>query len=310
MFGLFKKKESVDASINTLISTESKLQVIGERAVTGSYPQEVQQIHKEFECAAEELLKEANTIISEAATKNVDKVNRLESLGFKQANQVLELKPLLKKAELSKEQIELLAYYKKEYPFNKFITEEQVETICHKYNLVCGDVSRFTGFVPEKNLRNIEKFKLKENEKNSIIVEFVLNGVSNKISVLNVETRIRNGYSHLYRIGEKNNTKWSFQQDNNNLANQGIFYGQDHENIFGLKDYGHLNIRIQDKKLQICAPIKDMDISGLELKEGYKLTKKHIPDPVVLQPVKGGYLILTAWGDEASDPLVVNEINN
>lgn len=50
-----------------------------------------------------------------------------------------------------------------------------------------------------------------------------------------------------------------------------------------------------------------MDIKGLELTEGYKLEKKFIPDPVVLQPVKGGYLILTAWGDEASDPLVVNQ---
>lgn len=53
-----------------------------------------------------------------------------------------------------------------------------------------------------------------------------------------------------------------------------------------------------------------MDITGLELKEGYKLTKKHIPDPVVLQPIKNGYLIITAWGDEASDELVVNQINN
>lgn len=61
------------------------------------------------------------------------------------------------------------------------------------------------------------------------------------------------------------------------------------------------------EKLQICAPIKYMDIKGLELTEGYKLEKKFIPDPVVLQPVKGGYLILTAWGDEASDPLVVNQ---
>ena len=56
--------------------------------------------------------------------------------------------------------------------------------------------------------------------------------------------------------------------------------------------------------------VNRLEISGLKLVEGYKLEKKHIPDPVVLQPVKGGYLILTAWGDEASDPLVVNEINN
>jgi len=66
----------------------------------------------------------------------------------------------------------------------------------------------------------------------------------------------------------------------------------------------------ESPKLQICAPIKDMDTSGLEIIDGYKLIKKYIPDPVVLQPVRGGYLILTAWGDEASDPIVVNEINN
>ena len=53
-----------------------------------------------------------------------------------------------------------------------------------------------------------------------------------------------------------------------------------------------------------------MDISDLQLEEGYKLVKKHIPDPVVLQPVKGGYLIITAWGDEASDPLVINPLMN
>lgn len=62
------------------------------------------------------------------------------------------------------------------------------------------------------------------------------------------------------------------------------------------------------ESLKICAPLKDMEIpNGKELK-GYKI--QSIPDPVVLQPVKGGYLIVCAWGDEASDEIVVNEINN
>jgi len=34
------------------------------------------------------------------------------------------------------------------------------------------------------------------------------------------------------------------------------------------------------------------------------------PDPVVLYPVEKGYIIVTAWGDEASDPLVANEQMN
>src|SRR5258708_6348237 len=83
------------------------------------------------------LLLEANLIIKEAESKDVNKVSRLESLGFRQVKQVVEVRPLLEKANLSKEQIELVNYYKREYPFQKFITEKQVKTICHKYNLVC-----------------------------------------------------------------------------------------------------------------------------------------------------------------------------
>ncbi len=33
-------------------------------------------------------------------------------------------------------------------------------------------------------------------------------------------------------------------------------------------------------------------------------------DPIVLQPVELGFLIVSAWGDEASDKEVINEINN
>lgn len=43
--------------------------------------------------------------------------------------------------------------------------------------------------------------------------------------------------------------------------------------------------------------------------KGYKL-EKHIPDPVVLRHEHGGYLIVTAWGDEESDENVVNESFN
>lgn len=58
-------------------------------------------------------------------------------------------------------------------------------------------------------------------------------------------------------------------------------------------------------KLKICAPLKDMEISGKSQVIGYKI--QDVPDPVVLQPVKNGYLIVCAWGDEASDENVVNE---
>lgn len=268
-----------------------------------TYPKEVLEIHHEFETAAEKLLDQAKQCITEAESKDVVKISRLQSLGFKQAAQVVDIEPVLKKAELSREQIELIKYYKQNYPFNKFITEEQVKEICYKYNLICGDVSRFKGFVPEKNLREIEKFKLKTEDEFGNIVIFIEK--TGKIENLN--------WSKITNIEE---VKWII---NVYLKTNDYTFMCDHSTypkytrLVNRKLYNDEKFKIQESlqlSLQICAPVKDMDISGLELTEGYKLTKKHVPDPVVLQPVKGGYLILTAWGDEASDPIVVNEIMN
>ena len=60
--------------------------------------------------------------------------------------------------------------------------------------------------------------------------------------------------------------------------------------------------------MQICAPLKDMEVKSNQKVKGYKIMD--IPDPVVLQPVRGGYLIVCAWGDEASDEIVVNQQMN
>ncbi len=274
MLNIFKKKETIREGVP-------------EKECPSQYPKEVQEIHQEFNCAADQLVLEANKIIAEASTKNVDKVTRLESLGFKQAVQVTELKPLMEKAVLSNEQLDLLAYYKREYPLNKFITEEQVMTICHKYSLVCGDISRFRGFVPEKNLKQIEDFLFKYE----IMTKFV------KDSALLTYGFAREFYTEkeLKKMGwwDKNTSEYEAYKSNPELHCV----------------HNKSRFKMEKQPLKICAPIKDMDIRGLELKDGYKL-ERHIPDPVVLQPVQGGYLIITAWGDEASDPLVVNEINN
>lgn len=270
------------------------------------YPKEVEEIHHEFQTASDKLLVQANEIIKEAESKDVNKVNRLQSLGFTNVQQVTEIKPIIEKSQLSKEQIRLIQDYKVRYPNNKFITEEQVREICHKYNLVCGDVSIFKGFVPEKNLRDIENFKLQSDEKNLMIIEAFKSSKSiGYYSAENMKIEFKHGYWCIYN----NKNKYSFQQGSASLVSKGEFYGTDDEDFFGLKKEGHVTVRIVNKNLKICAPVKDMDITNLRLKDGYKL-ERHVPDPVVLQPVKGGYLIITAWGDEASDPLVVNETNN
>jgi hypothetical protein len=74
-----------------------------------------------------------------------------------------------------------------------------------------------------------------------------------------------------------------------------------------------LELNYTNAPLEIAAPIKDFDTKGMELKD-FKLSEIEIPDPVVLQPVfyarQKHYLIVTAWGQEASDELVVNQKMN
>lgn len=297
MFEIFKK--------NRVKSLDNK----------NNYPKEVIEIHNEFEIASEKLLEEANNIINSLPTVNESKINILKSLGFRQVKEVQESSQVSKKANLSQVQINLVNYYNNNYPFNKFINEEQVRTICHKYNLVFGDVDRFRGFVPEKNLKEISNFKIKSKDDISLkIGEYYI--ILNDFSLIKFDDIEKNGYI-LYR----NDISWYKRYlSTNDYSYSGSSASTPKTNIPGwgktfqyrLDNLSDRDIKkaveINNSTLKICAPVKDMDISGLELIEGYKLeVKRDIPDPVVLKPVRGGYLILTAWGDEASDPLVVNQ---
>jgi hypothetical protein len=66
------------------------------------------------------------------------------------------------------------------------------------------------------------------------------------------------------------------------------------------------NEKLCGKDLLIVAPEHKLKTEG-KIKDGHILK---IKDPIVLQPVDKGYLIVSSWGLEAGDELVVNSINN
>jgi len=171
-----------------------------------------------------------------------------------------------------------------------------VETICKKYNLVNAPVSHFKGFVPDAKLKQIEGFRLKggEDERQELvrIVSAWGVGLGNKATVEAIHKT----------IGE-----WITPDKING-------YGRSAASVMVR---GHRlwveKVEVRNQAgLTICAPEKDFDLTGLK-KKGFSFFQTKVvtyPDPVVLQPVKHGHLILACWGDEASDPIVVNEINN
>jgi hypothetical protein len=63
----------------------------------------------------------------------------------------------------------------------------------------------------------------------------------------------------------------------------------------------------------ISAPLSEFDKDAMN-RENMRIqlgeTIYYAHDPIVLQPYEGGFLIVSKWGEEASDPMLVNEIEN
>lgn len=117
----------------------------------------VEDIHKEFDQAGEEILEEANRILKEK--KDYSKEKKLSDLGFIKIKSVLIAHEEDKKARAAKSLAEIVGEYKRKYPY-KYITEERVNDICMKYALIFGKAEWFIGDIPEKNQQDIVNFKV------------------------------------------------------------------------------------------------------------------------------------------------------
>lgn len=234
----------------------------------------IQRIHNEFNTSGERLLIEAKKIIEDCKEYQTDKAERMQALGFYNTEVVKNLKEARNKEYKALKLAQTVEYYSLHYPNNKFITEEEVQKICSKYNLVYGEVRLYKGDIPEKNLKEIESFNLREEDYlYTEVYTFLGYDVENKVTM---------------------HTKESFLKAENEYRASGSNNHRSYKSFSCTKG-----------SLYIAAPKSDMDTSGMKV-ENFKLIKE-IPDPVVLQEVKDGFLIITAWGDEASDSLVVNQ---
>ena len=271
--------------------TQSTIQIDNSNKSDKKYPVIVQKIHNEFMMSAEKSLLDAMEYIK---LNNIDpKADRLSKIGFNSVPIVAKNLDIKRKIDLNIKEIDIINKYQKKYPEYRFITEQNVINICKKYNLILGGISLFKGFVPNENLIDIEIFMNKYDFSNMWITQ----RTNRILDMSNYKIRGDISYEHFYH---KKSGDYVFQRKTGDLT----FYSSGTVN----GEYFECNVTndgyLERVTLQICAPIKDMDTKSMTLKD-YKLIK-NIPDPVVLQPVPGGYLIVTAWGDESEDELVKN----
>lgn len=272
-------KTLLNRIINRTISEVNTL-----TAPTKTVNQLVDEIHESFMTEVDRLLEEAKIAKSTDTDKGdlIDKAKTLENLGFKSAKETIEgnaeiirLRKVEEENANKKKLIDAINYFSTKYPQYKFITEESVKTICEKYGLIYGDVAHYIGTVPDENLEQMKEFKISDDDACYDKIVFA-KGVG-------------------------------FSQTRISPVSKAEVIEYDSEST----GFGVVSTSYSKSPLEIAAPSSDFNLEGKEIK-GFKLSiKPKAPDPVVLQPVfyngQKYYLIVTAWGKEAEDNLVIND---
>lgn len=259
----------------------------------------VKEIRETFYTEVDRLLEQANLKV---VTKILDEPFRerakaLSELGFLNHPHVNECKEKeAKERALEYENgmkdvlIEAIRYYTQKYPQYKFITFDSVGKICKKYGLIYAPVNYFIGEIPQKNLEHMVSFKIDPLDKAVL-------SRRHGVDFMDFEKQIDNPDRY---------TGTTYKVDTTDYTEVGI--------------YGKVYTRnVEFAPLIIAAPRKDFGNFPYGSRIDEKTGALVIPqDPIVIQPVRRIYdmdgrkyqfvggLIVTAWGDEASDEEVVN----
>lgn len=253
------------------------------------YPKEVLEIHHAFETESERLVKESKHILnnSKMASDRETKAKLAKSLGFNNVAEAKDYTALQNKLKANETRLNAVMAAIEYLPNAKWIPTDSVKRICEDWKLVFGGVGSYRGFLPAKNLLEIESFKKEHHDK--FFHEWYDSPYnSGRIGRFFTEEE--------YRVKMNLDLKSKFKEE----LSGGI------TSIHIRPSYSNLRNTLDN--LCICAPKKDMEItSRQELKDGWRI--QDVPDPIVLarRDFHGieGFYIITAWGDEASDEEVV-----
>ncbi len=233
----------------------------------------IDKIHTDFYTEVNNILNKCSVEIELTQEQDIlsQKAQRMLKLGFSNTKEVQEtinkIKPIHLQNQQNKELKEAIIYFQNKYPTYKFITEDSISKLCTKYNLVKGLANEYIGDIPETNLQHIENFKIKDED-----------------CCYYKDHVVRDEYRHRDYINY-----------------QDFIYYQKME----LRRPG---FSILKEGFSIIAPQKDFDLKNKVIINN--TINKVVEDPIVVFPVlynmKKYYLIVTAWGQEASDNLVIN----
>jgi len=271
-----------------------------------------------------------------------EKGARLMKLGFTKAIESIsvqkkqaeleEIKKQNQKIEQTRKQAiefaELVLYYQRTYPFTKFLSTAELDRICQTYGLIYAPVNRYIKTVPDKNIaemENAQEVKVEDVEDDLFFTRSIRGFMSRAFGsrMWGGESEFESGerivhQDVLYKIKAnggpvfsgktrseliefvKKNTKFYSHPKGNELHNE-----------YAL-EFGYKEVQIvEDSPFHIAAPKDHFDLTGYSQSSKFGYTKTIVKeDPIVFQKVRGGVLVVTKWGLEASDPSLINPVNN
>lgn len=179
----------------------------------------------------------------------------------------------------------LLAGYNDKYLGQyKFILHPQLERVCEKYNLYLRELQYYIGDVPVKNINDISNFEV-------CIEDLFLKGKDGSVIdrhsyglvATNATTRISSGNLRFANLGKLCLMFPEVKQRLKIACVRELL----HPEAFDRSESRIINNRGERP------PLFKVDL-----------------DPIILIEVNGGYIIITAWGDEANDELILNQNHN
>lgn len=285
-------------------------------------PTPVEVIHAEFDSAQDRILDECDKVLAElqipTETQIEKKASIMEELGFVNSETIQQAKILKERTQkveqkinLTTTQAESIRYFKQKYPFEKFITVDELNRICEKYNLIHAPAQNYIKDIPEKNV--IEMKNCKKLESKDFFESYDVLHLNQKHFKLNTPKFI---IKTCVEGIELKNIKHNGH--NNNMCINKFFNLPIGTKYYKYNTMDFKTITIDKKGLFVAAPKSHFNLDGLTKKSKFgffNVTVQEVKDPVVFEYCKNDICrIITKWGtdDDQSylDPSLTNEIFN
>lgn len=186
----------------------------------------------------------------------------------------------------------MTSWIKESYPDALVVTYEDFFAILKKYNLYCGPISTFSGFIPSENVSQIAKAS---NALNSLNLNYV-----SWVEAVRIDSRMSKDMTK--RLVEYF-SRFPFVFKG---IDRGYQYMRSIGGSYKEEDYLHLGTSYLDHSAWLIAAPYDTMENNIRIEIFSKAEedrKRRLEDPIVFRATKIGIVIVSMWGEEASDSM-------